>query len=211
MKEEKKALQVKFHREIIVETAEKSFQSFGFEKTTMDDIAKEAGYSKATLYVYFKNKEEIFNHILLKGMNILKNSFHDVVNSDKSTEDKCYDLCFSLLRFNEEYPLHFEGILGNISIDFIENDESDVLFQIYLMGENLNKIIGEFLLEGIEKGIIRRDLKIKETIFMLWASASGIVRMAGQKEAYIEKDFQTTKNEFIRYSSSLLFNSLKKG
>ena len=33
----------------------------GIALTTMDDISKEAGYSKSTVYVYFKSKDEIYN------------------------------------------------------------------------------------------------------------------------------------------------------
>lgn len=37
----------------------------GIAATSMDDIAKAAGYSKATLYVYFENKEEIVGILVL--------------------------------------------------------------------------------------------------------------------------------------------------
>lgn len=40
----------------------------GIIATSMDDIAKEAGYSKTTLYVYFKNKEEIVSVLVLESM-----------------------------------------------------------------------------------------------------------------------------------------------
>ena len=36
----------------------KTFARAGYDNTTMNDIAKEAGYSKANLYFYFKNKEK---------------------------------------------------------------------------------------------------------------------------------------------------------
>lgn len=47
------------HREKIASAAQRLFMEKGIEAASMDDIAKAAGYSKATLYVYFKNKEEI--------------------------------------------------------------------------------------------------------------------------------------------------------
>ena len=210
MNDIKRKLQIKFHRDLIVDTAEKMFQSFGLEKTIMDQIAKEAGYSKATIYAYFKSKEEIFNFIILRGMNILKKYFEEAVNSDKAIEDKCYDLCFAFSNFQEKYPLHFEGILGNINIDFNECDENDIIYQIYLSGEALNLIAGKLIEEGVKTGALRKDLKVKEAVFMLWASVSGIVRIAAQKEIYIEKYITISKYEFMRYSFSLLINSLKE-
>ena len=47
------------HRENIAAAASKLFMEKGITATSMNEIAKIAGYSKATLYVYFENKEEI--------------------------------------------------------------------------------------------------------------------------------------------------------
>ena len=68
----KKQALTEFHRGSILAAAERLFTEKGTEKTTMDDIAREAEYSKATLYVYFQSKEEIINAILLSGMLLLK-------------------------------------------------------------------------------------------------------------------------------------------
>lgn len=51
-------------REKILSGADKLFQKYGLTKTTMEDIAKEAGKGKSTLYYYFKSKEEIFDAII---------------------------------------------------------------------------------------------------------------------------------------------------
>ena len=51
------------HRENIAMAAERLFYARGTEATTMNDIAKAAGYSKATLYVYFADKEEIVSSL----------------------------------------------------------------------------------------------------------------------------------------------------
>lgn len=42
------------------------FTRFGYTKTTLDDIAREANMNKATLYHYFKNKEELFLQVMLQ-------------------------------------------------------------------------------------------------------------------------------------------------
>jgi len=44
----------------IVEGARKVFMAQGFDATSMNEIAKTAGVSKGTLYVYFQNKEQLF-------------------------------------------------------------------------------------------------------------------------------------------------------
>ena len=51
-------------RRQIVDGARRIFLARGFDAASMADIAKEAGVSKGTLYVYFKNKEELFGAIV---------------------------------------------------------------------------------------------------------------------------------------------------
>ncbi len=52
-------------RQFILEEAAKCFGKYGYEKTILDDIGKAANMNKATLYYYFKNKEEIFMAVVL--------------------------------------------------------------------------------------------------------------------------------------------------
>ena len=51
-------------REAIVQAARRVFQKWGLNKTTMEDIAREAGKGKSTLYYYFESKDEIFDTLL---------------------------------------------------------------------------------------------------------------------------------------------------
>jgi len=52
-------------RRQIVEGARQMFLAHGFDAASMGDIAKAAGVSKGTLYVYFKNKEQLFEAIVM--------------------------------------------------------------------------------------------------------------------------------------------------
>jgi AcrR family transcriptional regulator len=46
-------------REDIVEAAARAFSRHGHRRVTMQDIAREAGYTAASLYTYFRSKKEI--------------------------------------------------------------------------------------------------------------------------------------------------------
>jgi AcrR family transcriptional regulator len=51
-------------RRQILDGARRMFLAHGFDAASMNEIAREAGVSKGTLYVYFKNKEELFEAIV---------------------------------------------------------------------------------------------------------------------------------------------------
>ena len=56
----------------IIESAIITFSKYGYDKSRMDDIAI-IDNLKGTIYIYFKNKEELFKAILKRNTNELKN------------------------------------------------------------------------------------------------------------------------------------------
>lgn len=50
----------------ILEAANKQFRQYGFKKTSMEDIAKQTGISRASLYSYFNDKDDIFRAVSAK-------------------------------------------------------------------------------------------------------------------------------------------------
>lgn len=60
----------------LIEAARIVFSRFGYRKTTMDDIALAAGKGKSSLYYYFKNKEEVFEAVVEKEAEVLKDEIN---------------------------------------------------------------------------------------------------------------------------------------
>jgi len=51
-------------RDVILEAARRRFLRFGAPKTTMDEVAREAGCSRTTLYSHFRNKDDLYARLL---------------------------------------------------------------------------------------------------------------------------------------------------
>ncbi|MBC8277479.1 MAG: TetR/AcrR family transcriptional regulator [FCB group bacterium] len=51
-------------KDVILKTAQKLFSQFGLNKVNMEEIAREARVSKATLYKYYKDKSEVFREVV---------------------------------------------------------------------------------------------------------------------------------------------------
>jgi AcrR family transcriptional regulator len=71
----------------IVATALEMFLKYGYKRVSMNDIAETAGISRAGLYLYFKNKEEIFNAAIVHHGDILIEEIKEGLLS-QTTEDK---------------------------------------------------------------------------------------------------------------------------
>ncbi len=72
----------------IIDAAESVFFSKGWQTATMDDVADAAELSKATLYLYFKNKEELYAAILLRGSEMLYDMFISAVENNTTGIDQ---------------------------------------------------------------------------------------------------------------------------
>ena len=107
----KKQALTEFHRGSKLAAAERLFAEKGIEKTTMDDIARVAEYSKATLYVYFQSKEEIVNAILLSGMVLLKKKIHEALESNHEWLQAYDAVCRTIVRFYDDNPTAYDACL----------------------------------------------------------------------------------------------------
>lgn len=198
------------HREQILVCAEKLFIKKGIKATSMDEIAKESKYSKATLYVYFKNKEEIINILVLKSMKKLFEYIIDAIAKQTSIKEKYDCICYGLVKYQEEFPFYFDMVIDKIDINF---DNKDYLYEeseIYQIGEKINMVIKSFLDEGINNGEIRFDIKTIPTIISFWAMLSGLIQMASKKEEYIVKELKMSKEEFLDYGFNILYRSISQ-
>lgn len=210
MTEKKKEKLVRFNKKNILDAAEKLFAQKGIPQTTMDDIAKTADYSKSTIYVYFKSKEEIYHHIIYGHMCRLKEVAESCLEGDMCFEKRYYGLCDRLVSFYETYPLYFVSIMGNISIDEEDLKENPILRQIYDVGEEINDAMISLFQKGIEENVLRGDISIMPAVFTIWASLGNLITIAYEKEAYILQRMNMKREEFLRYGFGMLLDSLRK-
>ena len=74
-------------RELILQAARRVFRKWGLNKSTMEDIAREAGKGKSTLYYYFVSKDEIFDVVVKAEMaGVLKRSKEAIRNVTSAKE-----------------------------------------------------------------------------------------------------------------------------
>ncbi len=196
------------HREKIASAASVLFMKKGIAGTSMDDIAKAAGYSKATLYVYFENKEEIVGILVLHSMKKLHDYIAFAPAQQETTKRKYDCICQGLVQYQEEFPFYFKMVLDKINVDFENRNYLPEEKETYQVGEEINERIKDFLISGMEKGDLRGDLEIMPTIFNFWGMLSGIIQLAVNKEEYIRDAMGLSKKQFLVYGFDMLYCSI---
>lgn len=158
--EERKQRERERRRQNIINAAETVFSHYSFEASTMDNVAAEAELSKGTLYLYFKNKQELCMAIVSRSIAALlaelKKSWHD--RSGKTGFELIAqlrdiyavfraqrpDYCRALLKFN------YQGHCG---------DETGTADDVVCQRAAAIAIITEVVEQGIGDGSIRQDMK----------------------------------------------------
>jgi len=77
-----------FRRAAIIDAARSVFARRGFELGIMDEIAREAGIAKGTIYLYFRSKSEVYRAVLNHDMKALRKSTLERIDAAGSLRDK---------------------------------------------------------------------------------------------------------------------------
>jgi AcrR family transcriptional regulator len=87
--QERKEREKEVRRQQILVAAKKVITHKGFAKATVEEIAKEAEISPGTIYLYFKNKEELFSALALRALDFLNLRMDDIagVAAESTLED----------------------------------------------------------------------------------------------------------------------------
>jgi AcrR family transcriptional regulator len=86
-------------RRQIVQGAREIFLQHGFDAASMNDIARKAGVSKGTLYVYFENKEQLFEAIVHEECQVHAERTFNLDPKDRDVEAVLSRLGFAFLEF----------------------------------------------------------------------------------------------------------------
>ena len=79
---ERKEREKEARRNQILDAAERVFQTKGVQPATMDDIAHDAEIAKGTIYLYYRNKDELQLGVMLRAMDMMHESFSDAASKE---------------------------------------------------------------------------------------------------------------------------------
>jgi AcrR family transcriptional regulator len=190
----RKQLERENRKKLILSGALKVFKERGLERATMDEIARDAGFGKATLYYYYKSKEEIFNTILLEGWKNLWLNLADL-NVKKQSPRKTF---ISLLKriaelVNEDRVLYEFLFVAPKALPLEQRDSGE--WKIYQT--KLYDLLTILIEAGIQKGQFpqmepRLVLKAMGGIF------HGLVFMGDDRNAISEEEIENMLNSLLK-------------
>ena len=141
----------KYHR--ILEAAVKVFARQGFRQSTISQVAREAGVADGTIYLYFKNKDDILVQFFEYKARQVFGCFRQEVDRAANSVEKLRNLV-------RVHLAEFQRDPDMAVVYQIETHQSRRLAeeQIREMGKMYRDIISDIVEEGQQEGLIRRDL-----------------------------------------------------
>lgn len=175
-------------REKIVGAAIIAFSVHGYDRTRMDDIAETAKLSKGTLYLYFKNKEELFYAISENNIRELKEQLSVLFTK---SED--------LISDSQKFYVNFRKASGpsdKVFLETIAESSRNQKLQDMLHRQRMKvlDVITDYLRLQIRKGFFRSDVDVNAIAAGLVALYDGLTigKTIGISETYNKKAWNET-------------------
>lgn len=166
------------------------FKDKGLEGATMDEIANSSGFGKATLYYYFKSKEDVFSAVLVEGWENIWESLEPIIAENSSPRKTFVNVLIKIAESAKNRPGLFEFLFNVPKAIKIENQPwKEYQHRLY-------SVIQGLLEDGIENGEFPKvdsQLMFKALggLFM------GLVFMGDREDPVTDKDVEKLLNELI--------------
>jgi AcrR family transcriptional regulator len=205
---ERREREKKRRREEILSAAERVIFKNGVDKATMDEVAEEAELSKATLYLYFSSKEELYFAIFLKGQEILFNMITKATEQIADTREKIAMYLSTVITFQKKYPDYFEAFFYFLTKTVEISEESFYKKQHKESGKSFLNSWVELVQKGKTEAVIRKNLNEVPVAIILWMQLIGFLKIYPVLKRPLKKEFNVTEESLLTDYFELIFSGM---
>ena len=202
--QERKERERERRRQQIMVAAKRVFGAKGFTKSTMEDIAQEAELSPGTLYLYFRNKDELYASLSLRILRYL-NIRVEHVKKEKflSPWQQIESLKEALVDVYEFDPMILLNMFHLQSSETLKNLSGELLEEIQALSRSSMASMSELFQRGIASGafVDRNPAALSDAI---WSLFSGVVlweeskRIINKDKDYLKETLKVAFDIFAR-------------
>jgi AcrR family transcriptional regulator len=203
-KAREKEFQKQKRRMEIMDAAKILFRIKGFSVTTMEDIAREAELSPAALYLYFKNKDEIYVSLSLRTMDYLIENLEHIYDAGLNAERNLNRLKEAFYRVYEFDPYVLLNLFNLQASGKFKNVSQEFLAELNRLSVRAFGSIRKFFEFGIRDGLFRNESPVA-LADMAWSIFTGLVIWEESKKMF------NPGKDYLKSTLDLAFKVLRNG
>ena len=186
-----------FMESTIAQAAKEVFAERGYQRATLEDIAQRAGMSKATIYLYYRNKDDLFLHAVEELVNTAMAATAQEAITAKPPLEKLYSMVRGKVEFYEREREFFRIYLNEKQgLEVAPKDpHKQALRELYLQGV---ETFASVMQEGIDTGVLR-PMESRRLAFFLQEMISNVLeqRILGHSDTSVEADVDLVLSLFL--------------
>lgn len=201
---ERKEREKEMRRRQIKNAAKEVFLVKGLKSATIEDIAGKAELSPATIYQYFKNKDELYASLNLESLYFLLDEIKKVhKDDDLCVEEKIVNYKEAMYKTFQYDPIIFQNILNVQLGNTLSSLSTDLLTQITNLSREVMNMLADTYKQGVKSGKFEEGHGIVHADIM-WAMFLGLVlwedskRKINPKKDFLKPTLDTAIKIFIR-------------
>ena len=169
----------------MVDAAEELYADVGWDAVTMDRVARSARLSRALLYVYFRDKNDLLHAITERALIELRERFVAAAATHRLGIDKVQAIGHAYVLFQQEKPYRFDACTRFHAHQAAGQPAEQACAAA---GDAVIGVIVQALTQGQADGSIRKDLgNPVQVCVMLWAFTHGLIQIATNKTVEIAR------------------------
>lgn len=195
----------------ILDAAELAFSEKGYERTSMDDIARTASLSRGLLYVYFRDKSAIQRGIMLRAGDSLCHRFRGARATASTGLAQIAAIGQAYYQFYREEPAYFTALTA-ASTAMTEADQDQAEAMMCSKSEMMGLMVAAIRL-GLEDGTISRDRVSDplETALYLRGALHGVIMLCQSEQGQLSmagSPAEFPAESLIRHTMEMLTRSM---
>ncbi len=201
---ERREREIQVRRENAVKAAMLIYHEEGYHAATMEKIAERADLSRAALYTYFKNKDEMFVSAIVAHFYYFADLLQDIYDRRKKIGNRLLKELWEVFnKFHDKDPIAFNAALYLYQNEAIRNLPNSLREIIHGSGSQAVKLQHKIMEYGVRKGIfIECDHRTLSEV--IWSTFLGIMQLETSKRVL-------SKKNHLDISQELAINVLERG
>ena len=194
--------------EKILNVARRIFLKKGIHDTTMEDIARESELGKGTIYLYYKNKEELVYSIMYKSFLTVKEMMEEVASLDLPGIERIRKLEEVVIRY---YAMYSDYFMFTKYFDFnftAGSEEGSAAYRCSRLIDEFVDLFAQVIRDGVSDGSIRKDIEPEMTAVIYANIIMSFIYKLHDMGKIINQRMRLSPEELIRHMLDIIVYAL---